>query len=69
MSKTLLPHTLAKNIFDIVVDFLIFIHFHFMKFLRSPLPAERIYFDNILVSEYKLCKRSNKANLFIALVQ
>jgi hypothetical protein len=29
----------------------------------------RIYFDKILVSEYKLFKRSNKANLFIALVQ
>jgi hypothetical protein len=27
-----------------------------------------IYFDKILVSEYKLFKRSNKANLFIALV-
>jgi hypothetical protein len=28
-----------------------------------------MYFDKILVSEYKLFKRSNKANLFIALVQ
>jgi hypothetical protein len=28
-----------------------------------------IYFDKILVSEYKLFKRSNKVNLFIALVQ
>jgi hypothetical protein len=28
-----------------------------------------IYFDKILVSEYKLFKRSNKANLCIALVQ
>jgi hypothetical protein len=28
-----------------------------------------IYFDKILVSEHKLFKRSNKANLFIALVQ
>jgi hypothetical protein len=28
-----------------------------------------IYFDKILVSEYKLFKRSNKANHFIALVQ
>jgi hypothetical protein len=28
-----------------------------------------IYFDKILVSEYKLFKRSNKANLLIALVQ
>jgi len=32
MSKTLLRHTLIKkNIFDIFVDFLIFIHFHYMK--------------------------------------
>jgi hypothetical protein len=30
---------------------------------------DRIFFDKILVSEYKLFKRSNKANLFIALVQ
>ena len=28
-----------------------------------------MYFDKILVSEYKLFKRSNKAKLFIALVQ
>ena len=28
-----------------------------------------LYFDKILISEYKLFKRSNKANLFIALVQ
>jgi hypothetical protein len=31
--------------------------------------ASFLYFDKILVSEYKLFKRSNKANLFIALVQ
>jgi hypothetical protein len=30
---------------------------------------DRIYFDKILGSEYKLFKRSNKANLFITLVQ
>jgi hypothetical protein len=30
---------------------------------------DRKYLDKILVSEYKLFKRSNKANLFIALVQ
>ena len=29
MSKTLLRHTLIKNIFDIFVDLLIFIHFHY----------------------------------------
>jgi len=37
MSKTLLRHTLTRNIFDIFVDFLIFIHFHFMKIHRSLL--------------------------------
>jgi hypothetical protein len=68
MSKTLLRHTLTKNILDIVVDFLIFIHFHFMKIHRSPLQRQNI-FDKILVSEYKLFKRSNKASLVIALVQ
>jgi hypothetical protein len=32
MSKTILSHTLIKkNIFDISFDFLIFIHFHYMK--------------------------------------
>jgi hypothetical protein len=30
MSKTLLHQSLIKNIFDIFVDFLIFIHFHYM---------------------------------------
>jgi hypothetical protein len=30
---------------------------------------EGIYFNKIMVSEYKLFRRSNKANLFIALVQ
>jgi hypothetical protein len=34
MSKTLLRHILTKNIFDIIVDFLIFILFHFMKIHR-----------------------------------
>ena len=34
MSKTFLRHTLITNIFDIFVDFLIFIHFHYMKIHR-----------------------------------
>jgi len=41
MSKTLLRHTLTKNIFDIFVDFLIFMHFHFMKIRRSQLSLQR----------------------------
>ena len=71
MSKTLLCHTLIKNnIFDIFVYYLIFIHFHYMKMHRLLSSLQRrIYFDKILVSEYKLFKRSNKANLCIALVQ
>ena len=34
MSKTILRHTLLTNIFDIFVDFLIFIHVHYMKMHR-----------------------------------
>ena len=34
MSKTLLRHTLLKNVFEIFVDLLIFIHFHYMKMHR-----------------------------------
>jgi len=38
MSKTLLRHTLTKIILDIVVDFFIFIHFHFMKIHQTLYP-------------------------------
>jgi len=34
MSKTLLRHTLKTNIFDIFVNFLIFMHFPYMKIHR-----------------------------------
>jgi hypothetical protein len=34
--------------------------------VHHRLCRERIYFDKILVSEYKLFKRSNKANLFMS---
>jgi hypothetical protein len=68
MLKTLLRHTLTKNIFDIVVDSLILYTFSLDEIPSFTIVC-RIYFDNILVSEYKLFKRSNKANLFIALVQ
>jgi hypothetical protein len=45
MSKTLLRHTLTKHIFDICVDFLIFIHFHLMKIHRllSSLQRRNIF--------------------------
>jgi hypothetical protein len=51
---------------------LIFIHFPYLLYENPSfiiVSAERIFFDKILVSEYKLFKRSNKANLLIALVQ
>jgi hypothetical protein len=55
-------------------DYLILIFMHFPYLLyENPLLiivfAETIFFDKILVSEYKLFKRSNKVNLFIALIQ
>ena len=52
---------------------LIFIHFPYLLYEKSivyyRLCRDRMFFDKILVSEYKPFKRSNKANLFIALVQ
>ena len=49
-------------------DYLILIikHFpyvHYENPLLIMVSAQRIFFDKILVSEYKLFKRSNKANL------
>jgi hypothetical protein len=40
VKNTITSH-IDKNIFDIVVDFLIFIHFHSMKIHRSPLSLQR----------------------------
>jgi hypothetical protein len=49
---------------------LIFIHFPYLLYEKSivyyRLCRDRIFFDKILVSEYKLFKRSNKANLFFS---
>jgi hypothetical protein len=61
MSKTLLRDTLIKKYFWHFCWHLIFIHFHYEN------PSFIIFsaFDKILVSEYKLFKRSNKANLLI----
>ena len=59
-----------KYIFDIFVDTLSLYIFTIWKYIAYNLFCrDGIYFDKILVSEYKLFKRSNKANLFIALVQ
>jgi hypothetical protein len=41
----------------------------FLDLYDSGQLSTGIYFDKILVSEYKLLKGSNKANLFIALFQ
>jgi hypothetical protein len=70
MSKTLLHHTLIKNIFDICVDFLTFIHFHYLKIHRllSCLQRRNIFRQDLGIG-IQIFKRSNKANLFIALVQ
>jgi hypothetical protein len=45
MSKTLLRPTLITNIFDIFVDSLIFIHFHYVKSYRllSSLQRRNIF--------------------------
>ena len=59
-----------KYIFDIFVDTLSLYIFNIWKSIVYNLFCrDGIYFDKILVSEYKLFKRSNKANLLIALVQ
>ena len=51
MSKTLLRHTLIKNIFDIFVDYLIFTHFHYMKIHRllSSLQRRNIFRQDLSI--------------------
>ena len=59
-----------KYIFDIFVDTLsLYIFTIWKSIVYNLFCRDGIYFDKILVSEYKLFKRSNKANLLIALVQ
>jgi hypothetical protein len=70
----------VKNIFTSHIDNKIFLTF-FLTSLSlyiftiwkciayNRFCRDGIYFNKILVSEYKLFKRSKKANLFIALVQ
>ena len=59
-----------KNIFDIFVDTLsLYIFTIWKSIIYNLFCRDGIYFDKILVSEYKLFRRSNKANLLIALVQ
>ena len=71
----------VKNMFTSHIDkkniFVIFVFDHLSLYMSTIYKSivynlfrrDGIYFDKILVSEYKLFKRSNKANLFIALVQ
>ena len=63
----------VKNIFTSHIDKKVSLTFLFLTtYLYAFSLYENpscIYFDKILVSEYKLLKRSNKANRFIALVQ
>jgi hypothetical protein len=64
-------HIDKTNIFDIFVfDHLSLYIFTIWKSIVYNLYCrDGKYFDNILVSKYKLFKRSNKANSLIALVQ
>ena len=67
---TFTSHIDKKDIFDIFVDTLPLYIFTMSKSIAYNLFCrDGIYFDKILVSEYKLFKRSNKANLCIALIQ
>ena len=67
MSKTLLCHTLIKKIFltFLLTSLSLYIFTIWKCIVYYRLCRDGIYFDKILVSEYKLFKRSNKANLFI----
>jgi hypothetical protein len=71
MSKTLLRHTLIKKYFwhFLLTSLSLYIFTIWKSIVYYLLCRDGIYFDKILVLEYKLFKRSNKANLFIALVQ
>jgi hypothetical protein len=71
MSKIILRHTLIKKIFltFLLTSLSLYIFTIWKCIVYHRLCRNGIYFDKILVSEYKLFKRSNKANLFIALVQ
>jgi hypothetical protein len=54
-------HIDKKNIFDIFVDTLsLYIFIIWKSIVYNFFCRDGVYFDNILVSEYKLFKRSNK---------
>jgi hypothetical protein len=69
MSKIFPRHTLTKKNLDIPDS----LSPHTLTIRKciayNPPRRDGTHFDKTLVSEYKLSKRSNKANLFIALVQ
>ena len=79
-SSTIFSEVNVKNIFTSHIDKKISLTFFLTSLslyifiiwkciVYNRFCRDGIYFDKILVSEYKLFKRSNKANLFIALVQ
>ena len=69
--KNFLRHTLIKKyLWHFCFEHLsLYIFTIWKSIVYYRLCRDGIYFDKILVSVYKLFKRSNKANLFIALVQ
>ena len=69
MSKISLRHTLTKKLLTLLTSLSLHIFTIWKCIAYNFFCRDGIYFDKILVSEYKLFKRSNKANLFIALVQ
>ena len=58
-----------KNLTFVLTSLPLYIFTIWKSIVYYRLYRDGIYFDKILVSEYKLFKRSNKANLLIALVQ
>ena len=70
MSKTLTSHIDKKIFLTFLLTSISLCIFTIWKsIVYYRLCRDVIYFDKILVLEYKLFKRSNQANLFIALVK
>ena len=49
MSTTLLRQTLIKKKIDIFVDFLIFIHFHYMKMIDGQLGCTQYAISHVYI--------------------
>jgi hypothetical protein len=61
--KNIFTSHIDKNIIDIFNFFILYIFTIWKCIAYNRFCRDGIYFDKILVSEYKLFKRSNKANL------